>query len=103
MLDDLTRCDDGFRHDQAVTVIGHSADLKRGHRVCSSKAADVLPDALFDLRPYQFFAMFGAEDDVVEEGRVCVCHIGIGDRMTFYDDRFNRRYATGSFLNLPVG
>ena len=83
MLDDLAWGDDRLRHDQAVAVIVHTADLESSHRVRSRYAADVLPYSLFDIGLYPVISMFGAEYDVVEEGRICVCH-------------FNRRYATGT-------
>jgi len=45
-----------------MNMIFDSSDLERSHLVLSSDAADVSPDATFDLLPDPGFAILGAEN-----------------------------------------
>lgn len=74
MLCDLARGDGRLSHDKAVAMIVKTTNLKRGQRMRPRDAADISPDTLLDLRLYPMFAMLCTENDVVKEGRICICH-----------------------------
>src|SRR5262245_25032308 len=73
-------------------MVFDSSYLQGRHLVRPRHAADVCPDARFDLWLDICHAVFCAEDDMVIESHVGVCHIfcSLG--------WFNRRYATGKYV-----
>ena len=52
------------------------SNAKRCQVMLTGNSADVFPDALLDLLLNKVASFFSAEDDVIEELRVCVCHMG---------------------------
>lgn len=58
-----------------MNVILNPANLQSGHFMMASDAADVFPDAIFNFRFDEGCAILRAENDVIEQGGVGVCHV----------------------------
>ncbi len=76
-LDQL--CNLGWRQhgrcaEQQVNMIFDSADLQGLHLILLGDAAKIGPNALLNVRFYPKLPILGAEDDVVMQRRVRVCH-----------------------------
>ena len=75
LLDDLARGGGRGRTGEHVDVIVDAADLHGGDAVFSGDAADIGPDAVLDAAVDEFYAVFGAENDVEIDVGIGVCHI----------------------------
>src|SRR5262245_38680157 len=73
-LRNLARSQSRRGFHQHVNVVLDSTYLQRAHLVLSRDAADKFPDALFYVGLDVADTVFSAENDVVVQRRVSVCH-----------------------------
>ena len=64
----------GFTMIEGVDVGFDAADLKRRQIMGAGDAADVRPDALFDVWVDEGQAVFGAEDEMIKKGGIGISH-----------------------------
>jgi hypothetical protein len=64
-------------HQQRVDMIVNAANLNGGHFVLARNAAKVCPKALFNIWPDECRSVLRAENDVVEQGGVCIGHVAL--------------------------